>query len=405
MTKLVPPVPIASTAASAPRKVFADGLFTPAFVRLLWVQLLFGLSYSSFLLLPKFLRLELHASATEIGRVMGAAPIAAALIAPFIGTWTGRWSRVTILRLALMSEALAAFGFAWSGDIGPHSFVFRVLQGAAWVSIFNVTATMAADLVPEKCMAQAIGYLGTAMLATNAIAPGIAEPLAVKYGYSPVYFGAGVLVSLALFAVRGLTEGQKFALPSQKEAAPELRSMRVLSVHYGSFMLGVGIGTMFTYLQPFAIQLGTKVVGTFFFGYVGAAVFVRTVLARLTDRIGPAKVAVLAFVLYAFTVGGTAWLRADLLLLVGIGLGVSHGFGYPALTATGFAAVRRELRGRFMSGYTFAFNAGYAFTSLFLGPWVDAHGFSAVFAANGVLILSGAGALLLAHRREVLALA
>jgi MFS family permease len=361
--------------------------------------MLFGLSYSSFLLLPKFLRVELHAPASQIGRVMGAAPIAAAVIAPFIGDLAGRFSRVSILRFALVAEAVAAFGFCTSEEVGLLTYVFRALQGLAWVGVFNLTATMAADLVPEKKMAQAIGYLGLAMLMTNAIAPGVAEPLATRFGYIPVYLAAGVLVASALFVVQGLAGAQKLQLSRTPGPAPELRSGRIFAVHYGSFMLGIGIGSMFTYLQPFAIELGAKVVGTFFFGYVGAAIFVRTVLAEFTDRVGPARVTVAAFVLYAITVGGTAWLRPDALVLVGIGLGVSHGFGYPALTATGFGVVPRDARGRFMSWYTFSFNAGYAFTALFLGPWVDHHGFSALFLANGGLILSGAVAIFLTQLR------
>jgi predicted MFS family arabinose efflux permease len=379
----------------------SDRLFTPAFVKLLWVQMLFGLSYSSFLLLPKFLRLELGASASEIGRVMGAAPIAAACIAPFIGGLALRWSRPTVLKWALFAEAFAAFGFAFSHDVGPHTFLFRVLQGSAWVTVFNLTATMAADLVPDRRMAQAIGYLGTGMLATNAVAPAVAEPLAARYGFPPVYFGAGVLVCFSFFALNRLSQARRLTTKEEKIPAPELTRAPVLTVHYGSFLLGIGIGTMFTYLQPFAIELGAQVVGDFFFGYVGAAVFVRTVLARLTDHMGPARMTIFALTLYSITVGGTAWLEPSYLLLVGIGLGISHGFGYPALTATGFNQVRREVRGRFMSWYTFSFNVGYAFTALFLGPFVDRHGFSALFFGNGILILSGAAMLFLTHRKSV----
>lgn len=361
--------------------------------------MLFGLSYSSFLLLPKFLRLELQAPASQIGRVMGAAPIAAAIIAPFVGDLASRFSRVTVLRLALLAETVAAFGFCAASEVGLLTYFFRALQGVAWVVVFNLTATMAADLVPEKKMAQAIGYLGLAMLMTNAIAPGVAEPLAMSFGYLPVYFAAGLLVASALFVVHGLKAARRLELPRRVGPTASLRSGRILAVHYGSFMLGIGIGSMFTYLQPFAIELGAKVVGSFFFGYVGAAIFVRTVLAELTDRVGPARVTVASFLLYALTVGGTAFLRPDALLFVGMGLGVSHGFGYPALTATGLGVVPREARGRFMSWYTFSFNAGYAFTAIFLGPWVDRFGYSAVFLANGVLILSGAVAIFLTQSR------
>lgn len=375
-------------------------LFSAGFVRLLLVQFLFGLSYSTFLLLPKFLRVELHASATEIGRVSGAATIVAAVVAPFVGTFARRWSRRSVLLCALVAEAIGAFGFCVAEEVGPFIYALRGFQGAAWVLVFNVTATWAADLVPERRMAQAIGYLGSAMLITNAVAPGVAEPLAMRFGYVPVFLGAGVVVALSLLSLRGLVDStpSNATVASGAEVMKILRSPPVLAVFYGSLLLGAGIGAMFTYVQPYALERGAKVVGTFFFGYVAAAIFVRIGLSGLADRVGPARVAQLAFVLYSLTVGSTAFLRPDLLIFYGVGLGVSHGFGYPALTATGFSAVHRGQRSQFMSWYTFAFNLGFALTVLSLGPVVDAYGFDALFLTVGLVIASGVPWLAATHR-------
>ncbi len=335
-----------------------NSLFSRDFIGLLAVQALFGLSYSTFLLLPKFLRLELQANATQIGRVSGAATIVAAMVAPFIGTATRALSRRTVLATALAAEALAAFGFCWVDDVTPIVFVLRGLQGAAWVLMFNVTATWAADLVPERKMAQAIGYIGGAMLVTNAVAPGVAEPLAMRFGYKPTFALACALVALAIVPLWSLRDPLSTA-PTTSDQAPTVFSLaapRILAVNYGSLLLGAGIGSMFTYIQPYAIEQGAQVVGSFFFGYVGAAICVRTVLAELSDRVGAAKVAVVAFVLYAATVGASAFLQPAWLVAYGVGLGVSQGLAYPALTTTGFAAVGRLHRTRFMSWYTAAFN-------------------------------------------------
>lgn len=377
-----------------------ERLFTPAFQRLLFVQMLFGLSYSTFLLLPKFLRLELGASATEIGRVGGAATIAAAVVAPFVGALTVRYSRLAVLVIALSFEAIGAFGFCFVKEVGPLVYGLRALQGMAWVMVFNVTATMAADLAPESRMAQAIGYLGTAMLVTNALAPAVAEPVSIRYGYGTVFLAAGGLVALSLLNLTGLrVEGARtMASEFPPEEARALRSGRTLSVHYGSLLLGAGIGVMFTYIQPYALEKGARFVGPFFFGYVGAAVFVRIAFARLADSVGPARVLIFAQALYALTVGASALLRPSWLVFLGIGLGVSHGFAYPALTATGFSGIHRSLRGRFMSAYTFAFNLGFALTVTTLGPVVDRFGYAALFLTTATLIATGVPATFLTLR-------
>lgn len=370
-------------------------LFSRDFVLLLTVQALFGLSYSTFLLLPKFLRLELEASATQIGRVSGSATIVAAVVAPFIGALTHKLSRRGVLATALCAESFAAFGFCWVDQVTPIMFVLRGLQGAAWVLLFNVTATWAADLVSERKMAQAIGYIGSAMLITNAVAPGVAEPLATRFGYKPTFALASCLVAFALVPLWRLRDPSTTSSNSLDLPPPtgRLTSPRVLAVNYGSLLLGAGIGSMFTYIQPYAIELGARVVGSFFFGYVGAAIFVRTVLAGLSDRVGPAKVAVLSLVLYGATVGASAFLQPAWLVAYGVGLGVSHGLAYPALTAAGFAAVGKPLRTKFMSWYTAAFNLGFALTVLTLGPVVDAWGYPALFVSVGLLIATGAVAL------------
>lgn len=372
-------------------------LFSPAFVGLLGVQMLFGLSFSTFLLLPKFLRLELHATATEIGQVGAAATVVAAIVAPFSGYASKIMSRRSLLTLALGAEAVAAFGFLWAHEVGPLMFSLRALQGAAWVVVFNVTAIWAADLVPGARLAQAIGYLGSAMLVTNAIAPGVAEPAAERFGYGSVFLVAGCVVLIALFGVRRLNDvtivARSVKARAHDDARAVLGSRRVLSIYYGSLLMGAGIGGMFTYVQPYALDLGAKAVGQFFFGYVAAAIFVRLTLARLADRVGPLNVAMVAFALYALTVGSTAALSPPWLAACGVCLGTAHGLAYPALTAAGFAAVGPTMRPRFMGWYTFGFNLGYALTVLTLGPVVDAFGYPVLFGSVGSLIGTGVLAL------------
>ncbi len=373
-----------------------QGVFSPAFVRLLAIQMLFGLSYSTFLLLPKFLRLELNASATEIGRVSGAATVAAAVVAPFVGKLSAVFTRRGVLTLALVCEGLGATGFCFTSEMGPWLLVFRALQGVAWVLVFNVTATWAADLVPASKLARAIGYLGSAMLVTNALAPGVAEPMALRFGYPSTFAAAAVTVLGALLAARSLRETSRKASGSADgvEHARVLRSPAVLASYYGSFLLGAGIGAMFTYVQPYALEKGASAVGEFFFGYVAAAIAVRLFLANLADRLGPVNVAIAAFVLYAVTVGCTSLLEARWLVACGVSLGASHGLAYPALTAAGFSAVGATHRAKFMGWYTFGFNVGFALTVLTLGPVVDAYGFPVLFITVGVMIATGALTLL-----------
>lgn len=379
------PGPTASADTSTP-----DMVFSAPFIRILLVQLAFGFSYSAFLLLPKFLRVQLHASATEIGWVSGAALVAAAVLSPFIGVLATRTERRNLIAFALVLAGTSGLVFTTTTAVGPLVYLLRAMQGLAWVLVFNCTATMTADLVPKHRLSQAIGFLGVSMLATNALAPAVAEPVAARFGWGYAFGVPAVLSLLSVALIPGLPRDAR-ELEASPHPAPLGR--RLLPVFYASFLMGAGIGVMFTFTQPYALSLGAERVGDFFFGYVGAAMFVRVGLSSLADRVGPPKVATFALIPYALVLVLTAYLTPGTLLLLGAGLGASHGFMYPALMATGMAHLNAKQRSVFMGWLTFNFNVGFASSVLGLGAVADSFGYQAIFWLTGLLIASGVAPL------------
>jgi predicted MFS family arabinose efflux permease len=355
------------------------------YLRILAVQFGFGFTYSSFLLLPKFLKTELHASAAEIGWVAGIALVAAAVVSPFVGSSSAYVERRTLLGFSLLAAGICGVLFTFAKDVGPLVYVLRILQGLSWVLVFNCTATMTADIVPQHRMSQAIGFLGVAMMATNALAPALVEPAAAVYGWGLAFGVPACLALLALLLIPSLPRDLK---ETETGPVPQLpRSSH--PVFYAALVMGAGLGVMFTFTQPFALSLGATRVGDFFFGYVATALFVRIALSGLSDRIGPGRVATLSLVPYALVLLLTANLTPNTLPLLGAGLGASHGLMYPALMATGLAGLSRRQRLVFMGWVTFAFNAGFATCVLGLGPVADAVGYPTVFLATGIFVASG----------------
>lgn len=370
------------------RSPAAGRLWTRGYVRLLALQMCFGLSYSAFLLLPKYLRAELQSSATEIGWVTGAALVVAAVAGPLLGSGAARVPKRWLLFGGLVGSGAAALAFSAVDRVGPLLYGLRLVQGLAFVAVFNSTAVLVADRVDTRRLGQAIGYLGLSMLATNALAPAVTEPLAEALGWGVAFSSAGVLALVASLWVLRLDD------TPQEHDGPELPSIatgdrRLLATYYASALVGVGLGVMFTFTQPFALQLGAERVGDFFFGYVAAAVFMRTALARLADRIGAGRVAVAALLLYAVVVLATARLSPGLLVLLGVGLGAAHGLIYPALTAFALGRVSPPQRGPVMGWFAGCYNAGFAASVLCLGPLADWAGFPVVFLVAGALVLTG----------------
>src|SRR5688572_3908188 len=105
-------------------------LYQPRFVLVLALQFLFGLGFSSFLLLPKYLAEVHHADATLIGRAMAAGPIAAVLAMPFLAANIDRLRRHYLLSGAGFTMLVASVGFTELGTLEPAVYVLRALQGA-----------------------------------------------------------------------------------------------------------------------------------------------------------------------------------------------------------------------------------------------------------------------------------
>jgi MFS family permease len=211
----------------------------------------------------------------------------------------------------------------------------------------------------------------------NAIAPAVAEPLAHRVGWKPVFALAAASAVLAGLLTLGLRERR--AKPAAARSFRHLRSGRSLAVFYVSAVSGGAFGTLMTFVPAFAIALGTSHVSTFFVTYTLAVITVRLTLGSVADRWGRQRVALLALCLY-----GTATFLAAFLGVTGIELlgglfGIAHGFFYPALNAFAVEDVRPENRGSVMTFFNGAFNAGFSISVVALGALAQYSSYETAF--------------------------
>ncbi|HEY6728947.1 MAG TPA: MFS transporter [Polyangiaceae bacterium] len=386
-----PPLPsvVATAALSATGPA---SLWTPAFVRVLLVNVAFGFAFSTFFLLPKFLAQELGATAAQIGNVTGVNLFSAVLTVPCLWVLIDRVPRHRLLVFGSLLGAGAAFGYVWVAEIGPLLYALRVLQGVAFVIAFNTAATLAVELSPQQRLSQSLGFVGLASLCTNAIAPALVERLVRSYGWSLGFeLAAGSALVAALLA-RGI------ARPAPGRAIRrvrwiELLNRRSLIIYYASALTGLGFGTLVTYAQPFALSLGAQAVSQLFVGYAVAAASVRVLLGSLADRVGRLPVALVSLILYGLVLLVTTRLQPSWLLGIGLGLGLSHGLLYPALNALLVETSPVGARGIVMTSYNGAFNLGFAVSVVSFGAIAEVAGYPTIFLLAGLAVFTGAAAL------------
>ncbi|HEY1534980.1 MAG TPA: MFS transporter [Polyangiaceae bacterium] len=374
----------------------SEVLLSKPFLLMLCVQFCFGLSYSTFFLLPKFLARAFHANADTIGAVASTALFAGVLAVPFIGAIIDRHTRRSVIVLGAFANALSASAFAFVHSVAWPLFALRAANGITYALVFNGIVTWAADLAPAKKLGQAIGLCGAAGMLANALAPAVGEAVADSHGWPWVFaLGAAAALASALLAL-GIREPRlpaHVALISAENSTAHSALRLVLDRRRaGAFVCsmaaGAGFGVMFTFTQPFALQLGASKVSGLFLGYTACAVLVRLGLGSVADRLGRRQIAFGALVLYGLVACMTSQLRPNYLFALGAGMGLAHGLLYPALNALAVDGVSRARRGAVMTYFLGCFNGGFALCVLGMGWIAKSHGYPIVFVATGLLIWS-----------------
>ncbi|HEY0464722.1 MAG TPA: MFS transporter [Polyangiaceae bacterium] len=385
--------------------VDSERVLTRPFVLVLCVQFCFGLSYSTFFLLPKFLTQQFHESPATIGAVAASALLAGVLASPWTGAWLDRGSRRPLITYGAVVNGLSGCAFALVHQVSWLIFVLRVVNGVSYALVFNGVVTVATDLAPPRKLGQAIGLCGAASIVANAIAPAIAEPVADNLGWGLVFLLAGGAALVAALLSRGIREPERVAaLDVHADVAPSPSALSLLRdpERLGAFVCaaanGAAFGAMFTFTQPFALSLGGSKVSSFFLGYTVVALSVRLFLGHLADAWGRRRVALTGLVLYGFVASLTSLLQPNLLFLSGAGLGLAHGLLYPSINALAAEGVPRARRGAVMSYFFGCFGAGSAIWVLGLGVVARSYGYQVVFLATGVLAWSSIAFL---HRKAL----
>jgi MFS family permease len=363
---------------------------------LLAAVVMFALAHSAYFLLPKYLELELHADASQIGIYMAATWLANVAFVPFVGVWVDRRGRMPLAYLGGAVMAATCVGYLAVERLGPYLLALRLVHGLGFTAFFVATSTLAADLAPPARLSQVLGWYGSGWVFSNAAAPAFFEWLADAAGWRWVFGATAVLAALSLALL--LVVREHAHTPSgDGEGVPGIRGLferaglaRMFAV---AALAGVGFAAAFTFHQPFALSLGIARVSDFLVAYSVAAVIVRGPFGAIADRAG--RVAVTRWAVCAYAVASLLMTRLESLGLVvtGAAFGVAHGLFYPALSAAALEGAAVDLRGKLTALFNGAFNAGFSLGSLGLGYVALGFGYPPVYGVACVCSLAALGLL------------
>jgi MFS family permease len=364
-------------------------LLSRNFATLLVAQASFGYAFSSFFMLPKFLVTELSAGPAQVGRVAAAYGVAVIVLIPAMGVLVDRFGRRRFMTIGALLMAATSGSFAAVSEVGPLIYALRAAQGLAFAMVFVGGSTLAVDEAPAERVGQAIALFGLTMLSMNGVAAAGVEAIAASAGWPWAFIAAAAGAVVCALLSRCLSDGGIAGREEETSGLWQVVSRPgLVPIWVVITLVGAAMSSMFTYHQPFAIALGIENVSGFFVAYALAAIVVRAGLGHFIDRAGRRRVAIYALCLYSLVVTAMAKLAGVAgLALLGAGLGVAHGFFYPALNSVAVGGIRGDERGKVMALFQGAFHVGFAGSALAFGALAEIAGYPPIFYGGGLCAL------------------
>lgn len=376
----------------APAPAREQALFTPRFWLACAVHFTGALAGALYILFPLFIR-DLGGNDFVIGVFTGLSG-AAAVTARFpLGRLLDTQGRRRVLMGAGLVHAVSWAGFVWIERLGVPFTALVILHGLAGGSLFAAYFTYASDITPIARRTEGIAMFGVFGMLTNGLSPALGAWLIAGPGFDAYFLTAMGLAALSLLLSALLPETvppRPAGHHAHHRAAP--LSMRPLLFPLViTFVFGVAINSIFTFLAPFAQSTGRGSVGSFFLAYSFAAVAVRVLGGRLPDRIGPRRVLIPALVVMAV---GVLWVghvdQRTALIAVGAVCGAGHGYAFPILNVLTMERVEAVHRGRAVSWFTAMFDLGVTIANPILGAVADTAGYVTMYTLAGTALIGAA---------------
>jgi MFS family permease len=373
----------------------------PLYTRAFWIACALhftgAMSHGMLVLLPLFIR-SLGGDELVIGLLLGIGLGVSVVLRPGIGALLDRVGRRRVLVWGSALNTVALPFFCLVRSVDALLVALTILHMAAGGALFAGYFTYAADLVPPARRAEGIAIFGIAGMIPNGLGPALGEVMIARAGYPGFFLAATAFafVSLVLSAlvpgVRPEPHGLQLGVPWTTSGREVMYLLRrgLLPILSATALFGVGVNAAFYFVAPFTRDLFIMRASPFFVAYAGTTVLLRIVGRRLPDRVGPQRIAVPSFGVFAAGLVALCFLPAPgVLVLAGIACGAGHGSLFPILNALTVERTPARLHGIAVSLYTAALDLGGVVGTPLCGAIARGLGYRTMFALTSTTALGG----------------
>jgi MFS family permease len=357
-------------------------LATPAFLAVTLAGFAYFTSVGMlFPVLPRFVRGPLGGSDTSVGIVVGVFSLSALLLRPIAGRVGDLRGRRLLILVGAGTAAVSMAAYSLAQSI-PLLMLLRLVTGSGEAFMFTGVATSVSDMAPPTRRGEAFSLFSLAVFSGLAAGPTLGEATLNRWGFTWVWLAAGGCAAVA--ALLGLstpdTRPQTYSTPSglinRKAVIP--------GIVFASSAFGFAGYSSFVPL--YALQLGLPGSRQLFALHSIIIVAVRSLGARLPDRVGVAKMANASLLLSVVGLLILGAVRNPTGLMVGTALfALGQSLLFPALLSLVIEQVQPSQRAAAIGTFTAFLDLSFGIGPVGLGLVAHSFGYPSVFLASAVI--------------------
>jgi MFS family permease len=365
-----------------------DRLLTPVFVVITLATFAYFLSVGATIpVLPLFVEGPLGGGSLSVGFSVGAFALTAVLLRPL----AGRWSDVRGRRLLIMLGAgLVAVSVAAYMAVESIALLIalRLVTGVGEAFFYTGAASAINDLAPDHRRGEALSFFSLALYSGIAFGPVVGEQVLRASGFDTVWIVAAA--SAVAAAVLGILV--RDTRPGDAVPPARWRWLHPAGLLPG-FVLAtsvVGIGGFNSFVPLYAIDLGMDGSRLVFVLFSAVVLSIRSLGARIPDRLGPARTARSSLVASASGLAAMGLLQSPAGLYVGAAIfAVGQALAFPALMTIALSGAPASERGAVVGTFTAFFDLAFGLGAVTLGGVAHLFGYEGVFVAAGAVSAGG----------------
>ena len=348
-----------------------DRLVTVRFAIITLSALCYFISFAMLLpTLPLYVEEVLGGSSLQVGIVVGAFGVSAAVIRPFLGRLGDKYGRRILLVGGAIMTGFSVFLYPVWLSI-PALVVLRIFTGIGESGAFVGAATATQDLASDERRGEASSYFSLAIYVGLGIGPFLGEFINDRADFETVcQLALSLSLVSAVFA---------FAVPAKPPLfeGSELKPRSKAFLHKASVLPGILLTlsligfvgyTSFIALYLDDISGGTASAGPVFLFYAAIVLVFRLTLADLPDRLGARRGSTFAFAFIAAGLGVVALWPSVVGVYTGTAiLACGVAFNYPALFLLVMAGTEPHERSHSVASFGFFFDIAGAVGAPLLG--------------------------------------